>query len=229
METRAATRSLPARGGAKCWEDRDVSDSRFGDLPYGPAFTRMLGPLHRTFLRVNRWYTVPAIKLGLAPLHVNPFTGSWLLLRTRGRKSGLLREAPLGYAILDGCVYVTAGFGRVTHWYQNVLADPHVEVVLPSAAFAGTAEVVTERHELLRAWRALVRAMGVLGSATVCPPDASDEELIAKIGNLPLIRIRPTGIAAGPTDPGGLFWVTLIGVSCLWLFPKVRRLVRRGT
>jgi deazaflavin-dependent oxidoreductase (nitroreductase family) len=206
----------------------DVSESRFGDLPYGPTFSRALAPLHGAFLRVNRWYTVPAIKLGLAPLHVNPFTGSWLLLRTRGHKSGLVREAPLGYAILDGCVYITAGFGATTHWFRNVQADPRVEVVLPGGAFAGLAEVVTDPDELLRGWRALVRALGFLGSITVAPADAAEEVIRERTANLPLVRVRPTGIGSGPADPGGLLWVTLAAVSGMWCLSKLWRRVRRG-
>jgi len=198
-----------------------MSDSRFGDLPYGPAFTRALAPLYGAFLRVNRWYTVPAIKLGLAPLHATPFTGSWLLLRTKGRKSGLVREVPLGYAILDGCVYVTAGFGATPHWYRNIEADPRVEVVLPAGAFAGLAEIVTDPEEQLRAWRSLIWAVGGIGRATVAPADAPEIAIREKTANLPRVRIRPTGIGSGPSDPGGLLWVTVWIMSGAWLLSKV--------
>src|SRR3972149_2528785 len=79
---------------------------------------------------------------GLGPLMSPPLTGSLRILRTRGRKTGLLRETPLGYAILDGSVWCCAGFGAQTHWYRNILADAGVEGVLANgSAFAGTAEV----------------------------------------------------------------------------------------
>jgi deazaflavin-dependent oxidoreductase (nitroreductase family) len=199
------------------------------DLPYGPLFTRILPTLKLTFRALNRVYVIPAIKAGLGPLHANPLTGSWMLLRTTGRRTGRKREVALGYAILDGAVYCSAGFGPRTHWYRNLLVDPQVEVVLPGGAFAGVAEVVTDPVELDRAWRALIRSLGVLGRAFVCGPHAAPDELIAKTANLPLVRIRPVGIAGGPADPGGRLWATMTVVGLAWLIGRVRRRSRRGS
>ncbi len=224
----AAVESLPgaeAFGGAEPLPGAEA----FGALPYGPAMTRVLKPLYDAFLFFNRYYTVPAIKLGLAPLHANPVTGPFMLLRTRGRTSGRLREAPLGYVILDGCVYCCAGFGPRTQWYRNIRVDPRVEVVLPTAAIAGLAEEVTDPDELDRAWRALVRAMGLLGRSLVADVrTASSEELRSRTANLPLVRIRPTGIAAGPSDPGGWMWATITVVGGAWLARRLWRYARRS-
>jgi deazaflavin-dependent oxidoreductase (nitroreductase family) len=148
-----------------------------GALPYAPWFSRVLPVLDRAFRVANRWYVIPAIKSGLAPFHANPVTGSWMLLRTRGRTSGRTREVALGYALLDGAVYCAVGFGPRSAWYRNILADPHVELVLPGAAIAGLAEEVTDPDELRRGWRALIRALGVLGRSFVCSPDAPDAVL----------------------------------------------------
>jgi deazaflavin-dependent oxidoreductase (nitroreductase family) len=191
-------------------------------LPYGPVITRTLPTLDRAFRILNRVYVIPAIKAGLGPLHANPLTGSWMLLRTTGRRSGRPREVALGYAIVDGSVYCSAGFGPRTQWYRNLLADPRVEVVLAGGAFAGMAETVTDEAELDRAWRALIRSLGVLGRAFVCAPDAPATELVARTANLPLVRIRPVGIAAGPADPGGWLWITLTVVAVTWLTGRVR-------
>ena len=192
-------------------------------LPYGPVVTRTLPSLDRAFRLLNRFYAIPAMKAGLGPLHANPVTGSWMLLRTTGRRSGRAREVALGYAIVDGSVYCSAGFGPRTKWYLNLLADSRVEVVLPGGAFAGRAEPVTDPAELDRAWRALIRSLGVLGRAFVCAPGASAEELGVRTMNLPLIRIRPVGIAAGPADPGGWLWATLTVVGVVWLLARIRR------
>lgn len=86
------------------------------DLPYGPFLTRTLPTLSRSFRVLNRIYVIPAVKSGLGPLHANPLTGSWMLLRTTGRRTARKREAALGYAILDGAVYCSAGFGPRTQW-----------------------------------------------------------------------------------------------------------------
>jgi deazaflavin-dependent oxidoreductase (nitroreductase family) len=194
-----------------------------GDLPYAPWFTRVLPAIDRAFRVANRWYVIPAIKAGLAPLHANPLTGSWMLLRVKGRRTGRTREAALGYAILDGAVYCCAGFGARAQWYRNLLADPHVEVVLAGAAIAGLAEEVTEPAERRRAWRALIRALGLLGRSLVCSPDAPDEVLDRSTAGLPLVRIRPTGIGSGPADPGGWLWLTLSAVAAWWLLARIRR------
>src|SRR4029079_4400610 len=91
---------------------------------------------------------------GLGPLFSTPVAGSLMMLRTTGRTTERRREAPLGYRILDGAFYCCAGFGRRTAWYRNLLADPRVEVLLPTIALAGTAETVTDEAEWARAFSA---------------------------------------------------------------------------
>jgi deazaflavin-dependent oxidoreductase (nitroreductase family) len=206
--------------------------TRFGDLPYGPTMTRLLEPMHDAFLRVNRWVAVPALRAGLGPLFSTPVLGSLMLLRTTGRKSGLPRDAPLGYAIVDGCVYCVAGFGTETQWFRNVLADPVVEVVLPTATFRGVAEEVTEPDEWTRAFRALMTNMGPIGRATAGDVrDVPDDRLREMGRGLPVVRIRPTGIGSGPADPGGLAWIPIqaaVTVASLWLAAKTVRLAGRA-
>lgn len=204
---------------------RSAAGRRAGphELPYGPFLQRGLPAISRAFRILNRFYVLPAIKLGLGPLHANPLTGSWMLLRTTGRRTGLAREVALGYALLDGNVYCSAGFGARTGWYQNLLANPRVEFILPSGGFAGVAEPVTDPAELDRGWRALIRALGVLGLGFVCSADASPETLAAKTTNLPLIRIRTVGLAGGPADPGGRLWVVVTVVGLVWLAGRIRR------
>ena len=155
---------------------------------------------------------------GWGLLFSTPVGGYLMLLRTTGRTSGRVREAPLGYAIIDGAVYCVAGFGRRTHWFRNIEADPRVEVVLPGRAFAGLAEEVTDPAEYLPKMRHVLVTLGVVGRETMgCDPrSASDEELRERTRGLPLVRIRATGIAAGPTDPGGLAWIP-VQVAALWL------------
>jgi deazaflavin-dependent oxidoreductase (nitroreductase family) len=204
--------------------------TRFGDLPYGPRLTRLLEPLYRGFGVANRYLALPLLRAGLGGLMSTPLTGSLMILRTRGRKTGVLRETPLGYAILDGSVWCCAGFGAQTQWYRNIVADPRVEVVLASgAAFAGTAEVVTEPALQSRGFRHLIRSLGVVGEWTVGDVSSASDEAIAAMGKgLPLIRIRPTGIAAGPADPGGRLWLMPVLVSAWWLLRRRTRPAHRA-
>ena len=96
-------------------------------------------------------------------------------------------------------------------------------MILPGGAFAGVAEVVTDPVELDRAWRALSRAFGLLGRAFVGAPDAEPDELLTRTANLPVVRIRPVGIAAGPADPGGWLWATLTVVGVVLLVGHIKR------
>jgi deazaflavin-dependent oxidoreductase (nitroreductase family) len=198
-----------------------------GRLPYGPRFTAALPAVHRAFLVVNRRLAGPALRAGLGPLFSTPFTGSMMLLRTRGRTSGLMREAPLGYVIRDGAIYCVAGFGAQTHWYRNILADARVECVLPTVAICGTAEVVTDPVEWVPAYRTLIASMGVIGRLAVGDvASMSEERLGVEHAGLPLVRIRPTGIAPGAFDPGGLGWIPAFAIST-WATLKLVSLLRR--
>jgi deazaflavin-dependent oxidoreductase (nitroreductase family) len=204
-----------------------------GELPYGERMRRALPLLHRAFLIVNRYLAAPALRAGLGPVFSTPIAGYLMILRTRGRVSGEMREAPLGYVICGGDVYCVPGFGRGTHWLRNIQADPHVEVVLPGRSFSGVAEEVTDPAAYLTGMRRLMVALGILGIQTIGSDarTASDEELLEHVRGFPLVRIRATGIAAGPFDPGGLAWIpiqaagailTLLGLR--WIASRLRRL-----
>ena len=204
------------------------ADGAFGDLPYEARLQRLLRPLHRSFDVANRWFVVPAFRAGLGPLFSTPVAGSVMILRTTGRTTGRRREAPLGYVVLDGAVYVCAGFGRRTAWYRNLIADPRVEVLLPTVAFEGRAEPVLDAAEWSRAFPAYLDGIGLVGRALLGDVGRASEERKARLRTeLPLVRIRPTGIAAGPADPGGRLWVLVQLGSLLALIAVVRAVVRR--
>jgi len=180
------------------------------------------------FLVVNRTVAAPALRAGLGPLLVTPAGGSILLLRTHGRRTGLVREAPLGYVVHDGAIYVCAGFGRGTAWLANLLADASVEVILPGARIRATAREVTDRDEYDVALRELIRALGIVGRATV--PDALDPEAVIPdtwFATMPLVRLEPAAMLAGPWDPGGRGWIGIALVEALLLALVIGRLHRR--
>lgn len=182
-------------------------------LPYGPTMTHILDPLRRAFLIGNSLLS-PALERGLGALVSNPLTGYLMVLRTRGRRTGLIRTAPLGYVVLDGAIYCCAGFGETTAWYRNLLADPWVEVVLPGRTLRGQAVPVSASDEWLRAYRALIASLGVVGRLTVGDVRRLDDtELLAAHGGVPLVRISPSAFVPGPLDPGGRFWLMPWGAS----------------
>ena len=190
--------------------------------------TRLLGPLHRAFLIVNSLFT-PALERGFGALFSNPLTGYLMVLRTRGRRSGLMRAAPLGYVVLDGAIYCCAGFGETTAWYRNVLADPSVEIVLPGRTFRGVAVPVSAPDEWIRAYRALIDSLGVVGRLTVGDVRGLDDAaLLAAHGGIPLVRITPSAFVPGPLDPGGRFWLVPWLASAVLSIRLGRRATRRG-
>jgi len=195
-----------------------------GESPYSES-------LHAAFNAFNRWLAIPALRTRTGFLFMSPLAGYTCLLRTRGRKSGLVREAPLLYAIRDGAVYVIAGFGARTQWYRNIVADPHVEIVLPTRSVWGVASDVADPDEWLARLRDLLRYGGFSGLLLgTVPWTASDEVLREKARGVKVVRIDVPGLAAGPADPGGLLWIpTTIAqvVLTVWVTRAAARGVRR--
>ena len=230
----ATEKKVPANGsaaGGASTRDGGTPEAAWGQglaaypewiLPYLPA-------MHDGFNAMNKYVSVPALKAGMGRYMSNPLTGYLMILRTRGRKSGEMRDAPLGYMVAGDAVYCLAGFGRRTHWFQNIGADPKVEVILPSRSFSGVAEEVTDEAERLRYLPVLIRIMGaVVGAMGMGNPwKMTPEEISRKCEGLPLVRVRATGIAAGPDDPGGWFWAVPAGLSALWLLWVLRRRRRK--
>ncbi|HEY1168064.1 MAG TPA: nitroreductase/quinone reductase family protein [Candidatus Limnocylindrales bacterium] len=193
-------------------------------LAYPGWIQGLLPALHDGFTVLNRYVSVPALKAGLGRYVSNPLTGYLMILRTRGRKSGEMRDVPLGYTIVDDRVYCVAGFGRPTQWFQNVLADPSVEVILPSRAFSGLAEEVTDSDERRRVLVPLLRSMGVVAGMVGLgnPWRDGPEEIERKCEGMPLVRVRATGIAAGPEDPGGRYWIAPMIVGTYLILSSLR-------
>lgn len=79
----------------------------------------------RWFFRAPIWM----YRLGLGGLLGKKF----ILLNHTGRKSGLPRQAVLEVVIFDretDTVFINAGFGAKTQWYQNLLAQPEASIQL---------------------------------------------------------------------------------------------------
>lgn len=172
------------------------------------------------FISLNHRLMIPLHHAGLAAWLATPIGGYLLLLRVRGRRSGLVREMPLSYLVADGAVWLLAGFGTGTQWYRNLLADPHVEVWLPGRRFAAVAEPAGDQAVRARILPQLARAAGLPGFTIGCNPwTAADDEIVAALDWVPLVRIVPDPgpVEAGADDPGGHAWIwrqaLLIGVG----------------
>jgi deazaflavin-dependent oxidoreductase (nitroreductase family) len=187
---------------------------------------------HRAFKALNRYFMIPMHRAGLGAWLGSPIGGCMLLLRVRGRKSGIVRETPLNYLVADGSVWIVAGFGPQTEWYRNLLADPTVEVVLPTRRLTGTAVEVRSPVVRARILPALLRATGLPSFlAGVNPWTATVAQVTDALDFVPLIRIDPADgwLDPGPDDPGGRAWIwrqALVLVASLVVVRTLRRLLR---
>lgn len=183
--------------------------------PLAPAPTseawQAADPYLRTaFKALNRSFMVPLHRAGLGAWVSTPIGGYMVLLRVRGRKSGVMREMPLNYLIAEGAIWVLAGFGPKTDWYRNLLADPRVEAWLPGRRFAGTAAEELDPRVRARILPALIRSTPLPGSMIgVNPFTAPDDAIIKALDWVPLIRVTPDGewLEPGADDPGGSAWI----------------------
>jgi deazaflavin-dependent oxidoreductase (nitroreductase family) len=166
-------------------------------------------------------------RLGLGTYGNRPdWGGSIMVITHTGRKSGLKRRTPVNYALIDGEVYCTAGFGTKSDWYRNILADPQVEVWLPEGWYAGIAEDVSDSAE-----RAFIMRQVLIGSgfaarvAGINPQKMSDEEMAPLTQTYRLVRIHLTAPRTGPGGPGDLAWVWPLATTLLLgiLFLRRRR------
>ncbi|MFZ6030951.1 MAG: nitroreductase/quinone reductase family protein [Chloroflexota bacterium] len=176
--------------------------------------------MRKFFWFLNKFFMVPLFRLGLGPLFVNPFGGYIMVMKTIGRKSGKVRYAPVNYAIYQGDVYCISGGRKSSDWYRNLLATPDIEVILPGGAIYGHVEEIQQDAALrLVVIRQILQNAGFAGFFEGYNPyRIGDEELAAKSADLPLLRIRPTGLGNGAADPAGWAWLfaTAVSLAIIW-------------
>jgi deazaflavin-dependent oxidoreductase (nitroreductase family) len=186
------------------------------------------------FRYANRYLVIPLHRAGLAAWVGGPLGGWQCLLTTIGRTSGLRRDTPLGYIVMDGAAWVMAGFGPRTQWYRNILAEQRVDLRLPGRCpFAALAEEVDEPQIRARVIPPLCRSMALPGMMIGCVPATStDERILDCVSWVPLVRIGPadgSALVPGAEDPGGRGWiwrhVAMTGVT-IGVLALLRRLLR---
>ena len=153
------------------------------------------------------------------------FGGSLMVIKHTGRKTGLIRHTPVNYAIVNGDIYCTAGFGKVSDWYRNIMVHPEVEVWLPDERWAGVAEDATDDEYSHLLLQQVIIASGFAGPLFgVNPKQLSDEDFKDLLGSYRLIRIRRADALTGPGGPGDLSWIwPLSTFILLWLLIRKRR------
>jgi deazaflavin-dependent oxidoreductase (nitroreductase family) len=153
------------------------------------------------------------------------FGGSLMVIKHTGRKTGLVRHTPVNYAIVNGDIYCTAGFGKVSDWYRNIMVHPEVEVWLPDERWAGVAEDATDDEYSHLLLQQVIIASGFAGPLFgVNPKQLSDEDFKDLLESYRLIRIRRADALTGSGGPGDLSWIwPLSTFVLLWLLIRKRR------
>lgn len=174
--------------------------------------------LRRAFWWLNR-FMIFMWRLGLGIWLNDARTSGQIMVITHiGRKSGLRRQTPVNYAIVDGELYCLAGFGRTSDWYLNVRAQPKVEIWLPHGRWMGEVNDVTDSPHYANLIRQVLIGSGFAALlAGINPRTMSDDELVAATRGYRLLHIRRTGATTGPGGPGDLAWVWPIATAFLLL------------
>jgi deazaflavin-dependent oxidoreductase (nitroreductase family) len=131
---------------------------------------------YNSFRFANKLFA-PLYKMRLLPLI--GFGKLIIVLTTRGRKSGKLRDTPIGYFLYDGAIHVISGWGKEANWYKNILAHPDdVYLQLGFRRFHARATLVEDRETLQQMMKWLVKhhTSGPEGKAMGWDPKRDDPE-----------------------------------------------------
>jgi deazaflavin-dependent oxidoreductase (nitroreductase family) len=119
-----------------------------------------------------------------------------LLLTTIGRKSGLPRVTPLQYEQIDGAWYVASARGTKADWFQNILANRHVQIRVKACHVHCVAEPITDPRRIadfleLRLQRH-PKMIGAILRSKGLPAQPSRADLEAYARKLAMVIIRPS-------------------------------------
>jgi deazaflavin-dependent oxidoreductase (nitroreductase family) len=120
--------------------------------------------------------------------------GRIMVIKHRGRKSGKEYLTPVNYAIVDGEIYCTAGFGSISDWYRNMIANPNIELWLPDGKCKARAEDISDSPKRLFLMRQVIIASGFAGPVFgVNPKKLNDEQLDVLSKEYRLVHLIPVG------------------------------------
>jgi len=140
---------------------------------------KQMDTLRKVFHALNR-FMVFMWKIGMGKM-INMWPagfGRIMVIKHRGRKSGKEYLTPVNYALVDGEIYCTAGFGSTSDWYRNILADPNIELWLLERKRKAHAEDISDSPNRLFLLRQVIIASGFAGPLFgINQKKLSDEQL----------------------------------------------------
>ncbi len=178
----------------------------------------------RTTFRAFNPFMILLWRLGLGSWgNGTRFGGSIMVIKHRGRKTGLTHLTPVNYTTINDDIYCTAAFGEAADWYLNLRLNPEVEVWLPDSRWVGVAEDVTDAENRAEILRRVIIASGFSGPLFgVNPKKLTDDDFEALLADYRLIRIQRTEAVTGPGGPGNLAWIWPLSTFVLlwWLLRR---------
>lgn len=152
--------------------------------------------------------------------------GRVMVITHTGRKSGLRRRTPVNYALIGDDLYCVAGFGQVSDWYRNILANPQVELWLPDSWWAATAQDISSEPQRLNLVRLVLLSTGMVAPLYgIDPRKISDAALDQATADYRLVRFRRTSRLTGRGGPGDLAWIWIpVSLAASLLYLASRRL-----
>lgn len=183
--------------------------------------------MRQVFKQFNRFMLL-LWRLGLGPwLSIWPQVGGQIMVIVHtGRKTGLRRFTPVNFAELDGELYCCAGFGSAADWYQNILANPQVEIWHPQGWWQALASDISSSADRTALIRAVMVGSGFAAPLFGLDPyKLDDRQLEQKTSSYPLIHIQRQAARTGPGGPGDLawFWPASTFVLLAWILFKPQR------
>jgi deazaflavin-dependent oxidoreductase (nitroreductase family) len=157
---------------------------------------------------------------------LGPIIGKQIvILTTRGRKTGLLRNHPIGYLRDADVFYAVSTWGERADWYQNLQANPDAALQVGNLRIAVKAEFLTDTTDLEAAVSLVRQQYPNLVSflKSLAGGDLDGEEGLQK---LHAVRFVPTGASPEGEIPTDLVWVWG-ALAPLTVFVLMRRRARR--
>ncbi|NJC96722.1 MAG: DUF385 domain-containing protein [Anaerolineae bacterium] len=135
-----------------------------GNMDVSNFTPQQLNTLRRVFRAMNP-FMVFMLRIGLGwMMNIMPsVSGRIMVIRHRGRKSGKEYLTPVNYAVVDREIYCTAGFGSISDWHRNLLANPQAELWLPEGKHGVRAEDVSDSPNRLYLMRQVIIGSGFAG------------------------------------------------------------------
>lgn len=183
----------------------------------------------RKIFKVFNRFMILLWKLGLADwLNLWPSVfGQFMVITHIGRNTAFKRLTPVNYAVIDGEIYCCAGFGKVSDWYKNILANSTVEVWLTEGRWVGEAKDVSSDPNFLPILREVLRCSGFAAPLFgVDPKKLNDTELTQITAEYKLVHITRLDEKTGRDGPGELAWIWPL-IAVILLLVKRRRVIKK--